>query len=51
MRTMNQPDTANPKPDSAKTEEDVELNDAEVQKIDGGAFDAYLTFPPAPKHG
>jgi hypothetical protein len=33
-----------------ETSQDAELNDSEVEKIQGGAFDAYLYFPPAPKH-
>lgn len=49
-KAMNQPTKlpANPSVESETSQEDVELNDSELQEINGGAFDAWLNFPPAP---
>ena len=30
--------------------ETVELNDAELKDVSGGAFDAYMNFPTPPNH-
>jgi hypothetical protein len=49
---MNQPTktTVNPSIESETSQDDVQLNDSDLQEINGGAFDAYLNFPPAPHH-
>jgi hypothetical protein len=48
---MNEPTKQVVPPVEPETSQNVELNDSEVDKIQGGAFDAYLFFRPAPpKH-
>jgi hypothetical protein len=48
MNDPAEPLVIHPAPSGA-SQEDVELDDSELRKIDGGAFDAYIFIPP-PHH-